>query len=130
MIQVSHIEARKSKFFPNFVAIGRIGGILSRWIIFKKNRAPLGLLVGGGRLLGIIFHVIRNLLGGGFKYFLFSPRTLGKWSNLTHIFQTGWLNHQLVYILGKSLELSNLYLFSPLKNSLEFLFFNYQNKTH
>ena len=25
-------------------------------------------------------------LGGGFKYFLFSPRTLGKWSNLTSIF--------------------------------------------
>ena len=73
--------------------------------------------------LGMIFHVIRNLLGGGFKYFLFSPRTLGKWSNLTHIFQTGWFNHQLVYILGKSLELSNLYLFSPLKKSLEFCFF-------
>ena len=25
-------------------------------------------------------------LGGGFKYFLFSPRTLGKWSSLTSIF--------------------------------------------
>ena len=35
-------------------------------------------------------------LGGGFNDFLFSPRTLGKWSNLTnltHIFQRGW-NHQ------------------------------------
>ena len=28
------------------------------------------------------------------KYFLFSLRTLGKWSNLTNIFQMGW-NHQL-----------------------------------
>ena len=25
-------------------------------------------------------------LGGGFEYFLFSPRSLGKWSNLTNIF--------------------------------------------
>ena len=25
-------------------------------------------------------------LGGGFRYFLFSPRSLGKWSNLTSIF--------------------------------------------
>ena len=25
-------------------------------------------------------------LGGGFKYFLFSPQTLQKWSNLTSIF--------------------------------------------
>ena len=28
------------------------------------------------------------------KYFLFSPLTMGKWSNLTNIFQMGW-NHQL-----------------------------------
>ena len=38
-------------------------------------------------------------LGGGFKYFLFSPRKLGKWSNLTNIFQMG-RNHQLVIHLG------------------------------
>ena len=30
---------------------------------------------------------------GGFKYFLCLPRSLGKWSNLTNIFQVGW-NHQ------------------------------------
>ena len=28
------------------------------------------------------------------KYFLFSPRSLAKWSNLTNIFPTDW-NHQL-----------------------------------
>ncbi len=39
---------------------------------------------------------VRGFLGGGFKYFLFSPRTFGKWSNLTNIFQMGW-NHQLVF---------------------------------
>ena len=39
------------------------------------------------------------LLGGGFKKFLFSPRSLvGRWSNLTNIFQRGW-NHQPVYLL-------------------------------
>ena len=36
-------------------------------------------------------------LGGGFKYYFFHPY-LGKWSNLTNIFQMGW-NHQLVIIL-------------------------------
>ena len=35
------------------------------------------------------------ILGGGFQYFLFSPRTLGKWFNLTNMFQRGWFNHQL-----------------------------------
>ncbi len=36
-----------------------------------------------------------QLLGGGFKYFLFSSRSLGKIPILTNIFQRGW-NHQLV----------------------------------
>ena len=35
-----------------------------------------------------------TLLGGGFKWFLFSPLPGGKWSNLTNIYQMGW-NHQL-----------------------------------
>ena len=34
-------------------------------------------------------------LGGGFKYSFVHPY-LGKWSNLTNIFQMGW-NHQLVF---------------------------------
>ena len=34
------------------------------------------------------------MLAGGFTFFEFSP--LGKWSNLTNIFQLGW-NHQLVW---------------------------------
>ena len=36
---------------------------------------------------------------GGFKYFLFSPRKLGKIPILTNIFQRGW-NHQLVEFCG------------------------------
>ena len=36
-------------------------------------------------------------LGGGNSNILgFSSRTLGKWSNLTNMFQMGWFNHQLV----------------------------------
>ena len=35
-----------------------------------------------------------DVLSGGFKHFLFSPRTLGKWSNLTNVFQMDW-KHQL-----------------------------------
>ena len=34
-------------------------------------------------------------LGGGFKYFVYFHPYLGKWSNLTNIFQMGW-NHQPV----------------------------------
>ena len=37
-----------------------------------------------------------QFLVGGFKHVLFSPRTLGKIPNLTHIFQMGWFNHQPV----------------------------------
>ena len=50
------------------------------------------------------------------KYVLFSPLTLGKWSNLTHIFQMGWFNHQLEKngglwnSLGFSLVVSGIYL--------------------
>ena len=38
------------------------------------------------------------ILGGGFKYFLFSPLFGVSWSNLTNIFQMGW-NHQLEFHL-------------------------------
>ena len=35
-----------------------------------------------------------NITRWWFHFFLFSPRSLGKWSNLTSIFQMGW-KHQL-----------------------------------
>ena len=41
------------------------------------------------------FERTMGMLGGGFRYFLFSPRKLGKIPILTHIFQMGWFNHQL-----------------------------------
>ena len=47
-------------------------------------------------IMGRFFHVgnfVMNfsptILGGGFKYFLFSPRKLGKITILTNIFQRG-----------------------------------------
>ena len=46
-----------------------------------------------------------SLLGGGFKHFLFSPRSLGKISILTHIFRMGWFNHQLVFNLTNILQM-------------------------
>ena len=44
-------------------------------------------------ILSYVFQV-HEKLSGDFKYVLFSPLTLGKWSNLTDIFQMGWFNHQ------------------------------------
>ena len=39
---------------------------------------------------------LRYILVGGFNYFLFSPRKLGKMFQFDkHIFQMGWFNHQL-----------------------------------
>ena len=43
---------------------------------------------------------------GGFMYFYFHPY-LGKWSNLTHIFQVGWFNHQLDEIGNRIYTLKN-----------------------
>ena len=39
-------------------------------------------------------------LGGGFKHFFIFIPYLGKWSNLTHIFQMGW-NHQVQGLSGE-----------------------------
>ena len=50
-----------------------------------------------------ILRLMSHYLGGGLKYFLFSPRKLGKISILTNIFQRGWFNHQLgIVFKGKS----------------------------
>ena len=58
-----------------------------------------------------IFHGRLNLpkkLGGGFKYFLFSP-LLGEDSQFDeHIFQMGWFNHQ-----PESLRLQKVFFFFP-----------------
>ena len=44
-----------------------------------------------------VHHDIIVQLGGGFKYFLFSPVLGGKWSNLTNIFQMGWNQQPVIY---------------------------------
>ena len=52
-----------------------------------------------------VFSQVGIPIGDGFKYFLFSSQSLGKWWNLTSIFQMGWFNHQLV----NSLKILKLY---------------------
>ena len=74
---------------------GIASALLGEWQLF---RAALGT----GRALTevnmerslIMGRILITNLGGGFKDFFFNPY-LGKWSNLTNIFQRGW-NHQLV----------------------------------
>ena len=56
-------------------------------------------------------------LDGGFKYCLFSPRKLGKISNLTNSFQLGRFNHQPVHHQTPMTNLTFLLcsgLFAPL----------------
>ena len=48
-------------------------------MVYKWYILPIGWLY-------IIYHLLPIVLGGGSKYVLFSPGTLGKWSNLTGIF--------------------------------------------
>ena len=55
-----------------------------------------------------------RILGGGFKYFLCSPRTLGKMNQFDeHIFQMGWFNHQPVYVTFPKLKLKLRELLCP-----------------
>ena len=94
-----HVNTPKSSHFENSHIIGDIGD--SAWIIriFDKTRiihsqAPKNIHW-KDRFMSAKCQLDDPKLGGGFKYFLyFSPRKLGKWSNLTNIFQMGW-NHQL-----------------------------------
>jgi len=44
----------------------------------------------------VFWEEICYLGGGNSNIFLFSPRSLGKWSKLTSIFQMDWFNHHLV----------------------------------
>ena len=59
----------------------------------------------------------KSYLGGGFKYFLFSPWSLGKWSNLTCAYVSKWVgkNHQTSYNRNKSVVLicSNFLSYRP-----------------
>ena len=52
------------------------------------------VITGPGGWGKLLLFLVSQTLGGGLQYFLFISRTLGKWSNLTNIFQMGW-NHQL-----------------------------------
>ena len=57
------------------------------------------------KLLFLTAKALKNDLGGGFKYFLFSPLPGEMVEFDEHIFQMGWFNHQLV-MLEKMIRLS------------------------
>ena len=85
----------KQEFFPTpGTASGRWHSHLSST---QPAEAKQGRMCGpSGFQRSDIWTLREKSLGGGFKYciFCFHPETLGKWSNLTNIFQLGW-NHQL-----------------------------------
>ena len=94
-IQVQRTSRHSDKFEgeENHRAFFGVFGRVNRRRISDGNG---WMLVGWFALLKSIVWV-GDLLGGGFKYFLFHP-CLGKISNLTNIFQMGWFNHQPVYV--------------------------------
>ena len=51
-----------------------------------------------------------NDLAGGFTYFLCSSLQIGRWSNLTNVFQMGWNNLVMVKFLGCSVSKTKISL--------------------
>ena len=91
---------------PTLIIIHQTLTVTTRSDIRWQDFQPDILIIRSWRLHWIIIWMpnslhwvllIDHFLAGGFKDFLFSPLKLGKWSNLTHIFQMGWFNHQLVF---------------------------------
>ena len=78
-----------------FLRAFRTWSICQRWIGPPRKSEITNLQTGrmSSRFF-VYFGLVKGVkLGGGFKYFYVHP-CLGKWSNLTNIFQMGW-NHQL-----------------------------------
>ena len=81
-----------ASWFPNETHFEELAGTVSISIAAWKPKHP--------RIFKMVVSIgwwtksLHGKLPGGFKYLLFSSRTLGKWSNLTNIFRMGW-NHQL-----------------------------------
>ena len=72
--------------------------VLEEWIEQKQRCFADIRKTGSFRCLEVIHEsfvhdVQLERLGGGFKCCLFSPRSLGKGSNLTNILQRGWTHH-------------------------------------
>ena len=82
-----HLPSRLFMRAPPVVISELVPGyIFARPLASKTSRRPGGL---GGESYRMPM-VDEDKLGGGFEIcFLFSPRKLGKSSNLTHIFQMG-----------------------------------------
>ena len=75
--------------------------------------------------LGAWSQSIQGYLVGGFNFFYFHPY-LGKWSNLTNIFQMGW-NHQLD-IFRKCFLYIYMAQFCTVSSALKFFVWDQKNK--
>ena len=88
-------------WFPHSLRVGPARKCGLFWIVFFHKNLRVGgdvLIIKRPKMIimfeGSVFFLrllfffkdSEEWLGGGFKYFLFSPRSLGKWSNLTSIF--------------------------------------------
>ena len=64
----------------------------ANWLLVLRSVFPRGLKNPPELINSQV--ATEKLGGGNSNIFLFSPRNLGKISNLTHIVQMGWFNHQ------------------------------------
>ena len=72
----------------------------------------------------------RQKLGGGFIYFLFSSY-LGKWSNLTNMFQRGWFNHHPEKISSQLTQKTKIHLWKAQHPKIqELTTITWQQKCH
>ena len=63
-------------------------------VTLRVYRETWGRNKGWNSQWSTVHHQLNGKLGGGFKYFLFSPRKLGEMIHVDeHIFQMGWFNH-------------------------------------
>ena len=83
---------------------GSIGAAFPKRVLPKRHRAGwLGSLAFSWEFVGVNLvgwpHAWSCWLGGGSKDFVFFHPYLRKIPILTHIFQLGWFNHQLVKVI-------------------------------
>ena len=102
-----HLCLMYRKSHENHVGPCSMKGVSQHQLCAKKT--PPELVVGNqlvslGNFSKAFFLGGGTYLGVGFKHFLFSSRKLGKIPILTNIFQRGWFNHQLVTLVGRTVQ--------------------------
>ena len=92
---MSSLRMKLSNIYPHIFLRGE-GLVRNRICVFVKEMVTRRLIFWGflvpksSKGTGTKFgYYLTTLLAAGFKYFLFSPRNLGKIPNLTDIFQMG-----------------------------------------